>query len=84
MDEEQENRVTVWGRNDIHFGKYQYFYQPQHQYHTCGGSRDPIICNKVYIQPLQGLFVLLVKNNAQGIYRIRGKQTVWVSPKLWN
>ena len=136
MNEEQENRVTVRGRNEntatpqsgnhahteffhlfkncmgivtaqqhvlllnlgiisalsreaasprhrvhIHFGKYQYFHQPQHQYHTYAGSRDLIICNKVYIQALQGLFVLMVKNNGQGICSIRGKQSG--SQKMW-
>ena len=36
-------------REHIYFGKYQYFHQPQHQYHTYTGSRDLIICNQVYI-----------------------------------
>ncbi len=68
-------------REHIHFGKYQYFHQPQHQYHTYAGSRDLKICNQVYIWALQGHFVLLAKNNAQGICSIRGKQSE--SQKLW-
>ena len=36
-------------RENIYFEKYQYFHQPQHQYHTYTGSRDLIIYNQVYI-----------------------------------
>ena len=68
-------------REHIYFGKYQYFHQLQHQYHTYTGSRDLIICNQVYIQALQSHFVLLVKNNYQRICNIRGKQPG--SQKLW-